>query len=160
MTTASRWFWILLENVALATFVGMLVLVIAQIFFRYLLQISVPWTEEAARWFYVYQIFLGSAVALKRGLHLRATFLLEKFPKRVQSLVECLIGVTGLIFLAGTLWGSVLMMRAVYPVQAGSFPIRMTYLYLALPISLTVMIWLTVTDIVRECRSLARPSQV
>jgi TRAP-type C4-dicarboxylate transport system permease small subunit len=156
MTQAARIVWKTLEVAVLAAFVGMLVLVIAQVFFRYVLQVSVPWTEEAARWFYAWQIFLGSAIAMKKGLHLRATFLLERFPPRLRACVDFVIGLAGLVFLAGIVWGALVMMRAVYPVEAGSFPVRTSYLYLAIPVGLLVMVYLTARDVIRDCLTLSR----
>ena len=159
MNVAYRLFWKILEEVVLIVFSIMLILVIAQVIFRYVLKVSVPWTEEAARWFYVWQIFLGSALAMKRGLHLRATFLLEKFPYAVQQLVSIITGLAWFIFLGGIFWGGLLMMKTVYPIFAGSFPVRMTYLYLALPVSLTIMIYLILKEILTSYHYIMRSSK-
>lgn len=156
MAKVTRLVWKLLEITVMTAFVGMLVLVTAQVLFRYVLQVSVPWTEEAARWFYAWQIFLGSALAMHQGLHLRATFLLERFPPALRAAVDLLIGSAGLLFLAGIIWGSLEMMWAVYPVEAGSFPVSTSYLYLAVPVSLMVMLCLTGKDLIRDCRALLR----
>jgi len=156
MRTATRVIWSALEAAALATFVAMLVLVTAQVLFRYVLQVSVPWTEEAARWFYAWQIFLGSALAMKQDLHLRATFLLERFPPALRALVDLVIGLAGLVFLGGIVYGSLIMMRAVYPVEAGSFPVSTSFLYLAIPVSLLIMLALTARGLMRDCATLLR----
>ena len=148
--------WRVLEVAVLIAFVVMLVLVIAQVFFRYVLQVSVPWTEEAARWFYAWQIFLGSALAAKHGLHLRATFLLDRFPTRLRATVDLVIGLAGLLFLAGIIWGALTMMRATYGVEAGSFPVSTSYLYLAIPVSLAIMLALTARDLLRDCAAFFR----
>lgn len=156
MSKGTRLIWNALEVAVLTAFSGMLVLVTAQVFFRYVLQVSVPWTEEAARWFYAWQIFLGSAIAAKQGLHLRATFLLERFPPRLRASLDFVISLAGLAFLAGIIWGSLLMMRAVYPVEAGSFPVRTSYLYLAIPVSLLIMLSLTAKEAIRDFQTLLR----
>ncbi len=49
MRTFIRLIWKLIDVAALTAFAIMLVLVTSQVVFRYLLEISVPWTEEAAR---------------------------------------------------------------------------------------------------------------
>jgi TRAP-type C4-dicarboxylate transport system permease small subunit len=154
MSAFTRLVWKVLEVAVLTAFVVMLTLVIAQVFFRYIMQVSVPWTEEAARWFYAWQIFLGSAIATKKGLHLRADFLLTRFPPRMKACVDFVISLAGLAFLAGIVWGSLLMMRAVYPVEAGSFPVSTSYLYLSIPVSLVIMVYLTVKDVIRDWRTL------
>lgn len=154
MSPLSRLVWKLLEVAVLTAFVAMLSLVTAQVFFRYVMQVSVPWTEEAARWFYAWQIFLGSAIATKENLHLRADFLLARFPPRARACTDFIISLAGLTFLAGIIWGSLLMMRAVYPVEAGSFPVSTSYLYLSIPVSLLIMLGLTARDLARDWRTL------
>ena len=142
---------------ALAAFTVMLVLVILQVFFRYLLQVSVPWTEEAARWFYAWQIFLGSAVAMRERIHLRVTVLVDRFQGRARSLLEFLTALAGVGFIAGIIWGSLVMIRAVYPVEAGSFPVSTSYLYLSIPVGLLAMLVLDARNVVDTLRCLWQP---
>jgi TRAP-type C4-dicarboxylate transport system permease small subunit len=149
--------WKCIETAALTAFAVMLVLVTSQVVFRYVLQVSVPWTEEAARWFYAWQIFLGSTLAMRDRLHLQITVLLDRFSGRPKVFLEFLIALTGLGFLSGIIWGSLLMIRAVYPVQAGSFPISTSYLYLSLPVGLIAMLALAARDVVDSARQLFQP---
>ena len=157
MTRIARTLWVLVENAALAAFVSMLVLVVAQVFLRYVLQVSVPWTEEAARWFYAYQIFLGCTIAAREKLHLRATFILDRFPPRLRAAFECLIAVAGLVFVGGIIWGGLVMVWATSTVEAGSFALSMSYLYLSVPTSFSVIFILTLGDLGRSWRALERP---
>lgn len=151
--------WKAFDVTALLAFSVMLVLVTAQIVFRYCLQVSVPWTEEAARWFYAWQIFLGSAVAMREKLHLKVTILIDHLPAGVQNVLNLLMGVAGLIFLVGIVWGSLIMIWTVYPVQAGSFPISTSYLYLSIPAGLIAMVILSIREVVEAARQVARPGE-
>jgi len=154
MRTFTRWLWGFVENLALAAFVCMLILVVAQVFFRYVLQVAVPWTEEAARWFYAYQILLGCTIAARDKLHLQVTFVLERFPPRLKAAAECVIAVGGLIFLAGVIWGGGVMVWATSTVEAGSFALSMSYLYLSIPISLSFLFFMTLGDLGRGWKAL------
>jgi len=78
MRTLIDFIWKIIDITALSAFVIMLALVTSQVVFRYVLQVSVPWTEEAARWFYAWQVFLGSALAMRARIHLRSR-LLDRF---------------------------------------------------------------------------------
>ena len=156
MQTFIRRIWKCIEATALIAFVVMLVLVTAQVVFRYVLQVSVPWTEEAARWFYAWQIFLGSSLAMRHRLHLQITVLLDRVTGRPRACLDFLTALTGLGFLAGIIWGSVLMIRAVYPVQAGSFPISTSYLYLSIPVGLLAMLAIAAQDVADSARRLFR----
>ena len=157
MGRVTRTLWVLIESAALAAFISMLVLVVAQVFLRYVLQVSVPWTEEAARWFYAYQIFLGCTIAARQRLHLRATFILDRFPSRLKAAFEILIAVAGLVFVGGIVWGGLVMVWATSTVEAGSFALSMSYLYLSVPISFSVIFVLTLGDLGRGWRAFERP---
>ena len=156
MQTLIRRIWKCIEATALIAFVVMLVLVTAQVVFRYVLRVSVPWTEEAARWFYAWQIFLGSSLAMRHRLHLQITVLLDRVTGRPRACLDFLTALTGLGFLAGIIWGSLLMIRAVYPVQAGSFPISTSYLYLSIPVGLLAMLAIAAQDVADNARRLFR----
>ncbi len=157
MRTIGTAIWKTVDVVAMIAFCIMLILVSAQIVFRYLLQISVPWTEEAARWFYAWQIFLGSAIAMREKLHLRVTILIDYLPVKIQRVLDLLVASAGLAFLAGIIWGSLIMIRTVYPVQAGSFPISTSYLYLSIPVGLVAMLILSGRDVISAARQFGQP---
>jgi TRAP-type transport system small permease protein len=157
MRAVARVTWKLIDVTALVAFAVMLVLVMSQVVFRYVIQVSVPWTEEAARWFYAWQIFLGSTLAMRDRLHLQITVLLDRFSGKPRAVLDFLTALTGLGFLAGVIWGSLLMIRAVYPVQAGSFPVSTSYLYLSIPVGLIAMLALAARDIVGSARRIFQP---
>ncbi len=157
MATVTRLIWKLIDVTALIAFAVMLILVTMQVVFRYVIRVSVPWTEEAARWFYAWQIFLGSSLAMRDRLHLQITVFLDRFSGKPRALLDFLTALTGLAFLTGIIWGSLLMIRAVYPVQAGSFPVSTSYLYLAIPVGLIAMLALAAQDVVASARRLFLP---
>lgn len=151
--------WKVFENLILVVFVIMLVTTIAQVLFRYVLAISVPWTEEVARWLYVWVIFLGSALALRERIHLKITFAEERLTGRAAALWDFAIRLLVILFLVGILGGSISMMDSVQSVRAGSFPISMSYLYLSLPVSLVLMLVVGLIQVVESLKTLLKPSR-
>ena len=88
-----------LETVATLGFIGMLAAAWGQVIFRYVLEISVPWTEELARVLFVLAMFLGIAIAIRRGEHVVVSFLLDRLPARVRALVGLTFDLAILVFL-------------------------------------------------------------
>jgi len=88
---------------------------------------------------------------------LQITVVLDRFSGRPRAFLDLLSALAGLGFLAGIIWGSLLMIRAVYPVQAGSFPISTSYLYLSIPVGLIAMLVLAAQDVVGSVRKCFRP---
>src|SRR5512134_982547 len=126
MRALTRFTWKLIEITALLTFSLMLILVVAQVVFRYFLQIAVPWTEEAARWFYAWQVFLGTSIAARERLHLRLTLFVDRFSGRPRAALDLLAAALSLVFFGGIVWGSVVMIGSVSAVEAGSFRMSMS----------------------------------
>jgi TRAP-type C4-dicarboxylate transport system permease small subunit len=67
--------------------VAMTVIVGYQVFRRYVMNASLIWSEEAARYLMVWITFLGSSVALKRGGHIKVTIIMDLLPKRSHHFV-------------------------------------------------------------------------
>lgn len=58
------------ELCCLVLLVAMTTVTFAQVFFRFVIVHSLPWSEEFSRYALVWASFLGASVALKRGLHI------------------------------------------------------------------------------------------
>jgi TRAP-type C4-dicarboxylate transport system permease small subunit len=69
----------------------MALVVAAQVFSRYLLNHSLFWSEELARYLLVWLTFLGAAVAYRRGVHPGIDIVHAKLPPAAQRLTSLLI---------------------------------------------------------------------
>ncbi|HEY3368177.1 MAG TPA: TRAP transporter small permease [Symbiobacteriaceae bacterium] len=87
-----------LERIAswiVSLFMGVICLVIfANVFGRYVLHSSPPWSEELARYMMVWISALGAAVALRRGAHVGLDIVVQRLPARTRLVAE----VTALLF--------------------------------------------------------------
>lgn len=70
---------------------AMIAVVFAQVFCRYVLNDPLSWSEECARYCFVYIAFCGGAWAGKEYAHLGVDYLVSKLPARAQDAVELLI---------------------------------------------------------------------
>ncbi|WP_428669956.1 TRAP transporter small permease, partial [Roseibium sp.] len=61
------------------------VIVFLQFFTRYVLNDSLAWTEEAARYLLILVCFLGSITATRRGTHIMLEFLIRMLPPRLAK---------------------------------------------------------------------------
>lgn len=68
-------------GVALAGFAAT---VIVEVFFRYFLGFSLYWSNELATYLFIYLVFFGGSVALKRGELIHVAFFKERFPLKWQ----------------------------------------------------------------------------
>jgi TRAP-type C4-dicarboxylate transport system permease small subunit len=56
----------------------------AQIFFRYVLNDSIVWSEEVSTWCMVWLVFLGSATIMHRWDHVHVPLFLQRLPMRMR----------------------------------------------------------------------------
>src|SRR5699024_5885989 len=59
-----------IEKVILAVTVGIMVLIIAyQVIMRYIFAHANSWSEELARYLFIYDVMIGAAIAIRRNSH-------------------------------------------------------------------------------------------
>ena len=71
-------------GVALAGFAAT---VIVEVFFRYFLGFSLYWSNELATFLFVYLVFFGGSVALKRGELINVAFVKDRLPIKLERMV-------------------------------------------------------------------------
>lgn len=133
----------LLHGLTAALLALVLAMVFLQVVFRYVLQVSVPFTEEAARYFGVWMVFLGAAVAVARESHIRVTFLLERAPRRVRAALLLLSDLLVLAFNATVVIGGLRLTWLNWNQSAITFPVTVSILYVAAAFSAACSILFT-----------------
>jgi TRAP-type C4-dicarboxylate transport system permease small subunit len=76
--------------VVTATVATMFLVVVAQVFCRYVLDASLVWAEEAARYLLVLTTFAGASVAMRRGAHMTVHLVVSALPAGGRSVAEAL----------------------------------------------------------------------
>ena len=70
--------------IAAVLFIALFFVVLLQIFGRTSLITGPIWTEELARWLWVWMALIGIGAVERQGAHLRMGFLMEILPRRIQ----------------------------------------------------------------------------
>ena len=96
-----RWLQRLLEWTAGSLLFVLLVVGMLQVTSRYTGLMFVPWTEEVARLLFVWVVWIGAAVAVFRGSHIRFDFLVERLPHPMRAGIGTVVtlGVAGFLLL-------------------------------------------------------------
>ena len=85
------------EKVFLVVTAAIMVIVIAyQVVLRYVFHASNAWSEELARYLFIYDVFIGSAIALRKNSHLQVDVFLNLMKERTKYIYTIL----GILFLA------------------------------------------------------------
>lgn len=133
----------------LALLFGIIVLIMSVgVFFRYVMNESLYWSDEVVRYLFVWLTFLGSGVAVKDKSHLRVTVLQDNLPelwqKRVHSFNEIVfILFLGFLIITGFIW--VFEISGSYSSALG-FPLNW-FFYAALPITSLVALFYAIKQL-------------
>jgi len=147
------------ETVSVVFLVCVLITVVLQVFFRYVARIVVPWTEEAARYFCIWMVFMGAAAAVAQEAHIKITFLVERVPKLAMHLFSLLSYCVVFLFNVIIFFGSVQLVKLNWGQEAVTFPISVGVLYLAITVSSAAILILLILIIVDRLRTLFGPNE-
>jgi tripartite ATP-independent transporter DctM subunit len=145
--------WRLLEVTAGLLIGAMTVLVTIQVFARYVLNDTPPWSEELCRYLFVWASFLGACLAMGRAAHLGVDSLVVRLPAPVREALRH--AVTGLVALfAGMLvWQGAALVPAMATQRSPSMGISLMYVFAAIPVAGAIMLALQIRELARAWAS-------
>jgi TRAP-type C4-dicarboxylate transport system permease small subunit len=130
----------LVERVCALLMIALVVDVFLGVFSRYVLQATFKWYDEVARLCFVWIIFLGAAVAVRRRLHFRVHLLIDRLrpAARVNAgrFVTLTVIAFGAILVAGGIRMAPIAMRQV----TDALEISQLWFFGALPVGGALMI--------------------
>ena len=134
----SSLFW----EVILASFVVVLcAAVFLQVFFRYAIKSSFPAIEEIVSISFIYTIFLGAAVGMKRREHLEIDVILKRVPPGLKRAFNLII-VSGIaVFLIFVVKEGIIFVYDSYGQTTTYLNIPISYSYAAIPGSALIMLY-------------------
>jgi len=148
----------LLVWVATGGFIVMMLAVVGQVVFRYVLETAVPWTEELARLLFVESMLLGMAVAIRRHEHIIVDFLFNKLPPRGQDIAGAIFNLAIILLLLLLMRGSWDLVARGWNARLVSLPwVSVGYIYLGLFISLGLMVFYTALNLAARLGGQAGP---
>ncbi|PKM54158.1 MAG: TRAP transporter small permease [Firmicutes bacterium HGW-Firmicutes-5] len=68
--------------------IGMIIVIFMQVIFRFIFNNPLSWSEELARYLFVWITFLGASICARERGHIGMDFVVSKFPDKWQSIVE------------------------------------------------------------------------
>lgn len=133
---------------------AMIVIISVQVFRRYVLQNSLDWSEELARYFFIWAVYIGCSFATKEDRHLEVTILRHVNKGKWAMPVTTLAYVLTIIFCGlVTVWGTQMVFFLVNTGQkTQALEISMFWIYIAIPLGMGLMclrtcerLWLLLT---------------
>jgi TRAP-type transport system small permease protein len=107
-----------------------------QVLARNVVHVTAMWTEELAKFLFVFIVFLGSATLMEREEHIRISILSDRLPPFLTRVHRLLVQLVLLAFMVVFVWSSWLNVVNSWEFYAPSMPwFKMSYLYMVLVFS-------------------------
>jgi TRAP-type C4-dicarboxylate transport system permease small subunit len=130
----------LVELVCLALMVVLVGDVFLGVFSRYVMQATFRWYDEVARLCFVWIIFLGAAVAVRRRLHFRMNLVIDRIRPGARRTAERVITLTVIGFGAILVAGGIRMAPIAHRQVTDALEVSQLWFFGALPVGGALMI--------------------
>lgn len=139
--------------------IGLMTLVILlQVFFRYVLGNALTWSEEVARFMMIWMTFLIAPVAYRHGVNVSLDFFASRITGRVNEILGIALNLLVILFLVIFFVECFGLIERGLKLKASTLSIKMAYIYMILPISFFLMFLVALELIGRSCQRLIDPS--
>lgn len=137
-----------LMAVCIAMFAAMAALGIATVFFRFVLESSLAFPDELIRYLFIWLIFLGAAIALRRNAHAAIGILVEYLPAPLKRGAVMLASLASAVFFAVLIVKGIELTNRVGPQISPALEISMAWVYAAVPVSGVFLLVYTIETLV------------
>ena len=130
----------------------LVVTTLLQVISRYVFRQPFDWTEETARYVFVWLGMIGAGMAARDRAHFFVDLLLERLPRGLGRMVIILTGLVSSAFLVVVSWAAFDLAISNHVQDSPVLTIPMSVPYLAIAVGLVLMAIFTAADTVRNIR--------
>ena len=129
-----------IKIVAVALFSLVMLCILTQVFFRYVLKNPLVWIEELTRSLFIWMVFMGTAVAHQQMKHPNIDIFFRKiFKNKTEKVARIIADTILLVFLVLLLIYGANLTQALKFIKLPTSKVSLLYLYICIPISAFVM---------------------
>ncbi len=159
------------RNIAWVAMGLMVLIIVLQVFFRYVLNNALPWPDEAARFLMLWMTGLIAPSAYRWGGFVSIDLLKDMLPARLGQLVSLCLLVIGLMVLvvglqlglkhvnSGWLFASSTLKLPLEFLGLGLVRLKLAWMYMSLPVGIGLMILVNIELILKAFAALIDPDR-
>ena len=117
----------------------MVIVTLAQVVFRYVIAAPLSWSEELARYCFVWIVFLGGAIGLSRGIHLGVDLFVNMLPEPLRRGLDVLTSALIAVFAVTVIYASFPVINMNMLQRSPALGVQMSWIHIAIPISMALI---------------------
>lgn len=142
-----------LEYCAATVLAAVAFLICLQIFYRYVLEAPLTWSEEILRFLFVWLSFLGALILFRRGGHFRLDFLVHKIVvPRMARQILIVVDLIVLAFICLLTYQGAAHLKMAFFNRYVAVDLSMGWSYLAIPVCCGLMIPFVISDLLKDIK--------
>ena len=130
----------------------MIITAFAQVIFRFVIQMSLDWSEELARYAFLWCMFISAGMAVKHRRHIKVEFIMEMLPKKLRFGLEIISDLIWMAFCLLLVKDGIGLLEFVKTQVSPSMEVPFKYIYTSLPVGAALMFLRLVQQMVRRFR--------
>ena len=131
-------------------------IMLAQIFFRYVLNDSLEWSEELAIYTLIWTVFVGAFMLIRNWEHITITVFINMLPFRARAIMFIVAKCLCMVFIGlAVYYGFEMVLQSAHR-NSPSMGFSTRWVKLAIPVSAVLMVVFIVNEIVRDYLALRR----
>lgn len=144
-----------IEKVFLTLTVGVMVIIIVyQVIMRYVFANANSWSEELARYLFIYDVMIGASIAIRRNSHLQIDMLINLLKPKTRSAFTIGTTLIGMVFLVFLFVYSLMLCQTGSRTMSAGLGIPMSIPYASVPIGIVLMLLTSVEVIMKNVSAL------
>lgn len=132
--------------------VALVAVTFSQVVFRYVLQASLSWSEELARFLLMWLAALATAYAMKTGAHFALHFVVDRTPPAAQRVIGSAVALSAAAFLVVFAYQSLRFAIEVHDMLAPATRMSMAVPYSSAFVGSTLALYYVLVNWRRELR--------
>jgi TRAP-type C4-dicarboxylate transport system permease small subunit len=140
----------LMNIFAIALFMSIFFVVLLQVFMRFVLNSPLVWSEEFARYSFIWVSLIGWAFAARNGSHIRISIITDKFPKAIQKVLRIFHYLLTVVFSAVFFYYGIIMVRQNLGVSTITLFFTYAVVYFAVPVSTILLVFYTTLRLITD----------
>lgn len=87
------------DGLVVTFFVSLILLVFAQVIFRFVFHNSQPWIDEVSRFLFIWIIYLGGTITIRKGINITFDLLIDSLTSKTWMVVFTIVNIICISFL-------------------------------------------------------------
>lgn len=144
--------WVL-ERIVTIMITATVIIILLQVFMRYVISSPLSWTEQVARYLFIWMMMLGVPIMFYRKMYMAFDLVFDSLPPKMQKVLSIIIKVTIAIFALFFFRHSLTLCIKTWGRMTSGIKIPLYCIYLAQPVSAICIFFVMLSQLLVEVKS-------